>query len=69
MTVCSYGHQEAGLSPHCTTSQGDVWFEDAASMSEKASLAKANGFGGVGYWTMGAEPTGFFDAMTGLFSN
>ncbi len=63
MTVCPLGHQEAGLAPHCTTAQGDVWFEDTASMSEKAALAKAHGLGGVGYWTMGDEPDGFFDAM------
>jgi spore germination protein YaaH len=68
MATCSYGHQEAGLAPHCTTSQGDVWFEDAASMSEKATLAKNAGFGGVGYWTMGDEPTGFFDGMKALFN-
>jgi spore germination protein YaaH len=69
MTVCPIGHQEAGLAPHCTTSQGDVWFEDVASMTEKAQLAKAHGLGGVGYWTMGDEPDGFFSAMQSLFGN
>ena len=69
MQTCSYGHQEAGLSPHCTTAQGDVWFEDAASMGEKAALAKAHGLGGVGYWTMGDEPDGFFAAMQAQFPN
>jgi spore germination protein YaaH len=63
MTTCPLGHQEAGLAPHCTTAQGDVWFEDTASMTEKAQLAKAHGLGGVGYWTMGDEPDGFFAAM------
>jgi chitinase len=69
MTVCPMGHQEAGLSPHCTTAQGDVWFEDVASMTEKAQLAKAHGLGGVGYWTMGDEPDGFFSAMQAQFAN
>jgi spore germination protein YaaH len=69
MQSCPYGHQEAGLSPHCTTSQGDVWFEDSASMSEKAALAKAAGIGGIGYWTMGDEPDGFFAAMQAQYPN
>jgi spore germination protein YaaH len=69
MATCSIGHQEAGLAPHCTTAQGDVWFEDVASMTEKAQLAKAHGFGGVGYWTMGDEPDGFFSAMQAQFGN
>ena len=68
MTVCPIGHQEAGLSPHCTTPQGDVWFEDTASMTEKAQLAKAHGLGGIGYWTMGDEPDGFFSAMQAQFN-
>ncbi|MGZ3407964.1 MAG: glycosyl hydrolase family 18 protein, partial [Polyangia bacterium] len=69
MTVCPIGHQEAGLSPHCPTAQGDAWFEDTASMTEKAALAKAHGLGGVGYWTMGDEPDGFFSAMQAQFAN
>jgi chitinase len=63
MLSCSLGHQEAGLSPHCNTGNGEVWFEDVASMTEKVGLAKAHGLGGTGYWTMGDEPDGFFDAM------
>jgi chitinase len=69
MATCPNGHQEAGLSPHCTTAQGEVWFEDVASMTEKAALAKAHGLGGVGYWTMGDEPDGFFSAMQAQFAN
>jgi spore germination protein YaaH len=67
MLSCTLGHQEAGLAPHCTTSQGDVWFEDVASMSEKVALAKAHGLGGVTYWTIGDEPDGFFRAMQQQF--
>jgi spore germination protein YaaH len=40
-----------------------------ASMTEKAQLAKAHGLGGVGYWTMGDEPDGFFSAMQAQFAN
>lgn len=67
MATCPLGHEDAGLAPHCTTAQGDVWFEDTASMSEKAAMAKAHKLGGVGYWTMGDEPDGFFDAMKAQF--
>jgi spore germination protein YaaH len=63
MTVCPYGHQTAGVSPHCTTAKGDVWFEDGASADEKAQLAKAHNLGGAGYWTVGAEPSGFMSAL------
>jgi spore germination protein YaaH len=63
MNVCPYGHQTAGVSPHCTTAKGDVWFEDGASATEKAQLAKAHNLGGVGYWTVGAEPSGFMSAL------
>jgi chitinase len=68
MLTCPLSHQEAGLAPHCTTASGDIWFEDTASMTEKAQLAKAHGFGGVGYWTIGDEPDGFYTSMTALFN-
>ncbi|HZS38349.1 MAG TPA: glycosyl hydrolase family 18 protein [Polyangia bacterium] len=67
MQTCSYGPREAGVSPHCTTSQGDAWFEDASSVGEKVGLAKAQGFGGIGYWTLGGEPGGFFDAIKAAY--
>jgi hypothetical protein len=67
MSVCPYGHQEAGLAPHCQTSDGEVWFEDLASMKEKAQLAQQHGLAGVGLWTVGDEPDGFFEAMANLF--
>ncbi|MDB4966148.1 MAG: hypothetical protein JWN44_1837 [Myxococcales bacterium] len=63
MAGCSLGHQDAGVAPHCPTPQGEVWFEDVASMSEKAQLAKAHGLGGIGVYAMGDEPDGFFAAM------
>ena len=67
MTVCPLGHQEAGIAPHCTTSQGDVWFENADSAGQKTALAKAAGFGGVAYYTLGDEPAGFLDALAASF--
>jgi spore germination protein YaaH len=67
MTVCSFGHQEAGAAPHCSTSKGDVWFEDATSAAEKAQLAKAHGLGGVAYYTLGEEPAGFLDALAASY--
>ena len=45
------------------TAQGEIWFEDAGSIGEKAASAKANGFAGIGYWTVGDEPAGFFEMI------
>jgi spore germination protein YaaH len=68
MLTCSLGnHEAAGLAPHCTTQKGDVWFEDSASIAEKAASAKAHGLGGMTYWTVGAEVPGFFDAVTAQY--
>src|SRR6185312_816428 len=43
MQTCPYGVYTAGTSPHCTTSKGDIWFDDATSAGEKAQTAKAHG--------------------------
>jgi spore germination protein YaaH len=68
MLTCSLGNkQDAGSAPHCTTSQGDVWFEDAVSVGEKAALAEQHHLAGVTYWTVGGEPPGFFDAISKLY--
>jgi spore germination protein YaaH len=63
MNVCSYGHPAAGRAPHCTTSQGDVWFEDVGSVTEKVASAASHQLHGIGYWTVGKELPGFFDAV------
>jgi spore germination protein YaaH len=63
MLTCSYGVWDAGRSPHCTTSSGDVWFEDLGSMGEKIAAAKKHGAGGVTYWTVGDEIDGYFDLV------
>lgn len=67
MTVCPLGHEDAGISPHCSTAQGDVWFENADSAAQKTALAKSAGFGGVAYYTLGDEPAGFLDALAASF--
>jgi spore germination protein YaaH len=64
MAHCPYGVRTPGRAPHCTTaSQGDVYFEDADSVREKAAMAKSHGLGGISYWTVGDEPAGFFAAV------
>jgi hypothetical protein len=63
MLTCPYGTWDAGRSPHCTTSSGDVWFEDLGSMGEKIAAAKKHGAGGVTYWTVGDEIDGYFDLV------
>jgi chitinase len=68
MASCDLGeHEEAGLSPHCTSAKGEVWFEDAASVGEKSAMAKAHRLGGVTYWTVGAEPPGFLEAISAQY--
>jgi hypothetical protein len=63
MQTCPFGTWDAGLSPHCTTSSGDLWFEDLASMEQKVQTAKRRGARGVTYWTVGDEIDGYFDMV------
>ena len=65
MPTCPIGHQEAGCRRTARPRRATSGSRTSASMTEKAALAKAHGFGGVGYWTIGDEPDGFFDAMKG----
>lgn len=67
MLTCPFGTYAAGISPHCTTAKGDVWFEDASSMAEKARTALARGLRGVAYYSLGGEPAGLFDAMRAAY--
>ena len=67
MLTCPYGVYTAGRSPHCTTSKGDIWFEDAASMTEKANSAKAHGLRGVAYYNLGGEAPGLFTALRAVY--
>ena len=45
---------------HCTTSNGELYFEDVASMEEKWLTAKKYGARGITYWTIGDELPGYF---------
>jgi spore germination protein YaaH len=67
MLTCSFGVYTAGISPHCTTAQGDVWFEDGASIAEKARTAQARGLHGVAYYDLGGEAPGLFDALRAAY--
>jgi hypothetical protein len=67
MQTCPYGVYNAGVSPHCTTSKGDIWFEDNASMAEKAQSAKAHGLRGVSYYSLGGEPAGMFTTLRSAY--
>jgi hypothetical protein len=65
MPNCSYGVRTAGSAPHCDNAQ--LYFEDASSVKEKVQSAKSHGLGGIGYWTVGSEPSGFFDAIKSTY--
>jgi len=67
MQSCPYGVYNAGRSPHCTTSKGDLWFEDGASIAEKANSAKAHGLRGVAYYDLGGEAPGLFTALRAAY--
>jgi spore germination protein YaaH len=69
MLTCPYGTWDAGTAPHCSTSQGDLWFEDAASVAEKAKSAASHGLRGMTWYTLGNEPAGFFDAIRAAYPN
>lgn len=63
MLSCPYGHPNAGTAPHCDTAQGQVWFENTQSVSEKVDSAASHNLHGIGYWVVGKELPGFFDAV------
>jgi hypothetical protein len=63
MLTCPYGIFTAGTSPHCTTSQGELWFEDATSITEKSRNAASHGLRGVTIYDLGGEPPGYYDAL------
>jgi chitinase len=67
MSSCPYGSYAAGIAPHCTTAKGDLWFEDGASMAEKAQTAKTHGLRGVSYYTLGGEPAGLFQGLSAAY--
>jgi spore germination protein YaaH len=67
MSNCPFGNFAAGVAPHCTTAQGDVWFEDATSAAEKARMAAAHGLRGMTYYALGDEPAGYLDALRAVY--
>lgn len=67
MATCTFGHPAAGLSPHCSTANGPVWFEDASSIGEKARMARDHGLRGVAYYTLGGETAGMLQAILAAF--
>ena len=67
MATCPLGNYAPGIAPHCTTAKGDLWFEDGASMAQKAQSAKAHGLRGVAYYTLGGEAPGLLTAMRAAY--
>jgi spore germination protein YaaH len=67
MQTCSFGHDDPGLAPHCTTPMGEAWFEDASSVAEKAQLAHAYGLRGIAYYTVGGEAPGMIAAIAAAY--
>jgi spore germination protein YaaH len=67
MSSCPYGDYAPGIAPHCTTAKGDLWFEDGASIAEKAQTAKTHSLRGVSYYTLGGEPPGLFDGLRAAY--
>ena len=66
LTTCPFNtpmNFNPGRQPNCSVAGGTMWYEDTASCEEKVAAAKAAGLGGIGYWTLGGEPDGFFDAI------
>jgi spore germination protein YaaH len=68
MNNCSFGNWAAGRSLNCFTSSNEqLFFDDAQSLAEKAQAAKAHGLAGICYWNVGGEPPGFFAALRAVF--
>jgi spore germination protein YaaH len=66
MTTCPMNastHYSAGRTLTCMTVSGIQFFDDVASLEEKVSAAQTAGLGGIGYWTLGHEPSGFLDMI------
>jgi spore germination protein YaaH len=67
MESCEFDHYAAGRAPHCSSANGELWFEDLASMEEKMTLVQKHGARGVTYWTLGEELDGFFALVRRYF--
>jgi spore germination protein YaaH len=68
MATCSLGHQAAGSAPHCVTpNYGEMWFEDAGSLQEKADAATTHKLGGIAFWTLGNEVSGLYETLSNVY--
>jgi spore germination protein YaaH len=63
-----------GRAPNAaSTAQGELYFDDLASMEEKVQVAQAGNLGGITYWTIGGEPNlpstslSFFDLIRSYY--
>jgi spore germination protein YaaH len=68
MATCSLGHQAAGTAPHCVApNHGEMWFEDATSLMEKADAATTHKLGGIAFWTLGNEVSGLYETLSDVY--
>ncbi len=67
MATCPFGNFAAGRAPNCTSPTGDLFFDDLGSLEQKVQVARAHGLRGVTYWTIGGEPSGFFEMVRSYF--
>ena len=63
MASCPYGVYDAGRAPHCPYGGSTLYFDDLQSLEQKVQAAHNHGLGGVTYWTIGKEHTGWFDMV------
>jgi len=63
MAMCPYGVWAAGRSPHCPYGGSTLYFDDLASLEEKVQVAHNHGLGGITYWTIGKERSGWFQMV------
>ena len=64
MASCPLGpYAAADRELTCDSPGGPLFFDDTASLEDKVKSARAHGLGGVTYWNMGGEPSGFFEMI------
>src|SRR5262249_23582754 len=63
MASCPYGVYSAGRAPHCPYGGSTLNFDDLASLEEKVQAAHNHGLGGITYWTIGRERSGWFQMV------
>jgi spore germination protein YaaH len=63
MSTCPLGDFAAGRILNCDTAAGRLYFDDAASLGEKAAAAQQHKLRGIGYWSVGGEPADFWGTL------